>query len=87
MKHPPCASGKLKALAIFSPQERAKTPIQWKWTGIMTVTTNIIMNMKRVYFAPSTEMVTVRFEEGFLGLSGGQGNATGENMSVENEDW
>lgn len=57
----------------------------------MTVTINsiyFIIDMKLVYSAPKAEMVPVLVEEGFLGLSGGQGNATGEDMTVTTEeDW
>ncbi|MBP5719751.1 MAG: hypothetical protein J6W82_01640 [Bacteroidales bacterium] len=46
------------------------------------------MNTKQNYSAPSAEMLTVRFEAGFLGLSNGAGTATGENMTVTaDEEW
>ena len=43
--------------------------------------------MKKVYSAPKAEMVPVLVEEGFLGLSGGQGNATGDMTVTTEEDW
>lgn len=44
--------------------------------------------MKMIYSAPEVEKYTVQIEKEFLGLSGGEGNATGENMSVSNdEEW
>lgn len=44
--------------------------------------------MTKNYEAPVVELVKISLEECFLGLSSGSGNASGENMSVGNEeDW